>query len=176
MDLITLDRIKLLHPDIRQEVRAGYEFVNNKQLGKGVRLRFAHTLRTPEEQNALYAQGRTKPGKVVTKAKAWQSIHNYGLAFDIVLLIDRDGNGTFETASWGIKADFDKDRQADWMEVVNYFKSIGFVWGGDWKSFKDYPHFEKSFGHTWRTLKAKYDKGDTFTEVIDGKTYTWVNL
>ena len=62
------------------------------------------------------------------------------------------------------------------MEVVNYFKSIGWEWGGDWKSFKDYPHLEKTFGYTWKTLKVKIDNGDFFTETIDGKIYQWVNL
>jgi predicted RecB family nuclease len=61
------------------------------------------------------------------------------------------------------------------MEVVKHFKSIGAVWGGDWK-FKDKPHFEITLGHTWRTLKTKLDKGDTFTEVINGVKYTYVNL
>src|SRR4051812_45095106 len=43
-------------------------------------------LRTWKEQDALYEQGRTKPGKIVTKAKGGQSYHNFGLAVDIVLL------------------------------------------------------------------------------------------
>lgn len=175
-DSITLKRIKLMHPAVRQEVRDAYMHVNNKLLGTGVRLRFAYTLRTFAEQDVLYDQGRITPGKKVTNAKGGQSTHNYGLAFDIVLLLDKDSNGTFETASWNIHADFDNDRKADWMEVVDYFKSIGWTWGGDWNSFKDYPHLEKTFDHNWRALKAKYDSGDTFIEVIDGKTYTWVNL
>ncbi len=175
-DEITLQRIKLLHPAVRQEVHDAYMHVNNTLLGKGVRLRFAYTLRTNGEQDELYAKGRTKPGNKVTNAKGGQSIHNYGLAKDIVLLIDKDGNGTFESASWDTLKDFDKDGVADWMEVVNYFKSIGWEWGGDWKSFKDYPHLEKTFGHTWKTLKAKLDTGDFFTEKINGKVYKWVNL
>ena len=183
MDNITISRIKLLHPKVRQEVLDMYTYANNKLLGKGVRLRFAYTLRTNEEQDALYAQGRTKlfdnNGKrlgKVTNAKGGQSIHNYSLAFDIVLLLDKNNDGIFESASWDTKADFDKDGTSDWMEVTNYFKSKGWTWGGDWSSFKDYPHFEKTFGHTWRTLQAKYNKGETFDEVIDGITYKWVKI
>ncbi len=86
MDKITLDRIATLHPKIRQKTLDAYLHINNKLLGKGVRLRFAYTTRTIEEQNELYAQGRTKlydsKGKrlgKVTQAKGGQSIHNYHL-------------------------------------------------------------------------------------------------
>ena len=87
IDKITIERIKTLHPKIRKEVSDMYNYVNEKLLGKGVRLRFAYTYRTPEEQDKLFKQ---KPK--VTNAKAWQSIHNYGLALDIVLLYDLDNN------------------------------------------------------------------------------------
>lgn len=184
MDLVTLDRIKFMHPKLRKEVIDAYTFVNNKLLGKGVRLRFAYTLRTFKEQDDLYAQGRTKlfdsNGKrlgVVTGAKGGQSFHNYGLAFDIVILLDKNNDGVFETASWDTKADNDKDGIPDWMEVVNYFKKLGWSWGGDWKGkLVDAPHLEKTFGNTWRTLQQKYNSGDVFTETIDNKTYKWVNL
>ncbi|MXN91307.1 M15 family peptidase [Flavobacterium sp. Sd200] len=176
MDLITLNRIKLLHPAVRTDTLDIYQYINSKLLSKNVRLRFAHTLRSFTEQDNLYAIGRTKPGKKVTNAKAGQSIHNYGLAFDIVLLTDKNSDGNFETASWDIRADNDKDGQPDWMEVVNYFKSKGWMWGGDWKSFPDYPHFERTFGYNWKILQEKYNSGDVFTEVIDGITYKWVNL
>ena len=181
MDKVTLDRIATLHPKIRQKALDAYTHINNKLLGKGVRLRFAHTTRTVEEQNELYIQGRTKlydsSGKrlgKVTQAKGGESIHNYHLAFDIVLLLDKDGDGKFESVSWDM-VDFDKDGKSDWLEVVEYFKSVGFAWGGDWK-FKDKPHFEMTFGYTWRTLKKDYDLGKTFTEVINGKTYTYVQI
>jgi peptidoglycan L-alanyl-D-glutamate endopeptidase CwlK len=181
MDKVTLDRIATLHPKIRQKVLAAYLYVNNKLLGKGVRLRFAYTTRTNEEQAEMYAQGRTKlfdsTGKrlgIITQAKAGQSIHNYHLAFDIVLLLDKDGDGKFESATYEM-LDFDKDGKKDWLEVVEYFKSIGFTWGGDWK-FKDAPHFEMTFGHSWRTLMESVRNGKTFTEVINGKTYTYVKI
>ena len=159
LDKITVEKIKTLHPKIRNEVLELYSHVNEKLLGKGVRLRFAYTYRSPEEQNQLFNQ---KPK--VTNAKAWQSIHQYGLAFDIVLLYDLDNDGNFETASWDIKKDFDKDGIADWMEVTNYFKSKGYEWGGDWKSFKDVPHFQKVFGLTWQQMKSKIDNKDYILE------------
>jgi len=160
-----------------------YTHVNQNLLGKGVRLRFAYTLRTDAEQAELYAQGRTKlfdnAGKrlvIVTNAKPGQSIHNYGLAFDIVLLLDKNGDGVFEAASWDTKADNDKDGVTDWVEVTNYFKSKGWAWGGDWKSLKDYPHFEKTFGHTWKTLHVKMDNQEIISENIAGKNYIYPTL
>lgn len=170
-DKVTLERINTLHPKIRKEVYDAYMYVNEKLLPKGVRLRFAYTIRTNKEQDSLYAQGRTmlfdKYGKrlgKVTNAKGGQSIHNYGLAFDIVILLDKNGDGVFETASWSV------DKY--WMAAINYFKSIGWNWGGDWTSFKDYPHMEKPFGNTWRTLKEKMDKGET----ISDNGYSYPNI
>lgn len=144
MDKITIDRIKLLHPKVREEVQEIYEEICEALKGRAM-CRFSYTLRTFAEQDALFAQGRTKPGKIVTKARGGQSYHNYGLAVDIVLLVDRDGNGTFESAAWDTKTDFDGDKVSDWMEVVNIFKRYGWTWGGDWR-FVDAPHFEKPLG------------------------------
>lgn len=153
-DKITLERIKKLHPKVIAEVEKIYDEIAEAVTGKVI-CRFSHTLRTFAEQNALYAIGRTKSGKRVTNAKGGQSYHNYGLAVDIVLLVDKDGNGTYETASWDTKADFDRDRIADWQEIVAIFKRYGWEWGGDW-GFKDYPHFQKSFGKSITTLQNLY--------------------
>lgn len=158
MDSITIERINKAHPKIREMLLKQYTEANNL-LGKGSRLRFAYVHRTPEEQNALFNK-RPK----VTNAKAWQSIHNYGLAFDIVLLYDNDLNGSFEEASWSLIKDYDKDSKADWMEVTNYFKSKGWTWGGDWKKFKDAPHFEMTFGYTWQQLKVIVESGQTIID------------
>jgi len=158
MDLITIQRISEAHPKLRAKLLEEYKEANNL-LGKGSRLRLAYVYRSNALQDKLYNQ-RPK----VTNAKGGQSIHNYGLAFDIVMLYDNDGDGTFEEASWSMIKDFDKDSKADWMEVTNYFKSKGWEWGGDWKSFKDAPHFQMDFGHTWQSLKAKIDTGDVIKD------------
>ncbi len=152
MDKITIERIKKAHPELRESLLVQYHEANNL-LGAGVRLRFAYVYRTNAEQDALYLK---KPK--VTNAKGGQSIHNYGLAFDIVLLIDKDKDGVFEEASWNTLKDYDGDKTADWMEIVAYFKSKGWDWGGDWESFKDAPHFEFNYGFTWRELKQMVDK------------------
>ena len=155
MDNITLDRIKQLHPKLRDEVNEIYKEICEALKGSAM-CRFAYTLRTFKEQDDLYAIGRGKPGKVVTNAKGGQSYHNYGLAVDIVLLKDKDKNGTFESASWETNVDFDGDGQADWMEVVAIFKRHGWEWGGDWK-FTDLPHFQKTLGMSVTDLLKKYN-------------------
>lgn len=156
-DQKTLERIQLLHPKLRDEAVELYDEILASLTGSAI-CRFAYTLRTFAEQDALFAQGRSKPGKVVTNAKGGQSYHNYGLAIDIVLILDKDKNGTFETASWDLKTDFDGDKKADWMEVVQIFKRYGFEWGGDWK-FVDAPHFQKTFGKSIYELRALHTAG-----------------
>lgn len=159
-DQITLDRIKLLHPKLRDEAVLLYEEIVKALSGKAG-CRFSHTLRTFAEQDALYAQGRTKKGPIVTKAKGGQSYHNYGLAVDIVLLIDNDGDGIYEAASWDEKGDYDGDRKSDWMEIVTIFKKYGWEAGIDWH-FRDAPHFQKTFGKSIIELQQlhKTDKVD----------------
>ena len=152
MDNITLQRIQILHPKIRNEVAYLIEKAN-AQLTKHSQIRVVQGYRTFAEQQALYDQGRTKPGPKVTNAKPGQSFHNYGLAIDFALLIDG------KQISWDIQKDWDGDLISDWLEVVKVFKEAGYVWGGQWK-FKDNPHFEKAFSYTWQQLLEKYKKKD----------------
>lgn len=152
MDKKTLERIALLHPKLRAEATQIYTEICEALKGRAI-CRFAYTLRTFAEQDALFAQGRTKPGAKVTNARGGQSYHNYGLAVDIVLLKDTNGDGTFETASWETNVDFDGDGVADWIEVVQIFKRYGWEWGGDWK-FTDKPHFQKTLGYSISTLQS----------------------
>ncbi|MNP23670.1 Peptidoglycan L-alanyl-D-glutamate endopeptidase CwlK precursor [compost metagenome] len=106
-------------------------------------------LRTIAEQNELYAQGRTKPGQVVTNAKGGYSYHNFGVAIDFALLLP-DG----KQVSWDLQRDGNSNREADWQEVAKIGKSLGFAWGGDWVRFRDYPHFEMTFGLTTAQCRA----------------------
>ncbi len=152
MDKITLDRIEFLHPKLRAEALAIYKEICEELKGR-VMCRFSFTYRSVKEQNDIYAQGRTKPGKIVTNAKGGSSYHNYGLAIDIVLILDKNGDGKYETASWDTKLDFDSDGKSDWQEVVAIFKSYGWEWGGDWK-FVDAPHFQKTFGYSIKQLQT----------------------
>jgi peptidoglycan L-alanyl-D-glutamate endopeptidase CwlK len=88
------------------------------------------TYRTPQEQLDLYAQGRTKAGAIVTRIKKGGKHNSYpSQAFDIA----------FKT----------KDGQLDWSPKL--FKAFADIitkqhplveWGGNWRSFKDLPHFQ----------------------------------
>ena len=146
MDAPTITRIDKAHPRIKELLLNQYKEIN-RRLPKHVRLRFSSVYRSPEEQDVLFKQ---RPR--LTKAKGWQSIHNYGLAFDVVILYDKDKNGTFEAASWYVN-------DVNFLAVVKYFQLKGWEWGGAWKSFPDCPHFQMTFGHTAKTLKALIDKG-----------------
>lgn len=150
-DKITLERIKLLHPKLREEVGEIYDEISEALSGSAL-CRFSYTLRTFAEQDAIYAQGRTKPGKIVSNAKAGLSYHNYGMAVDIVLII----NG--KEASWDTIKDFDGDGKSDWKEVVTIFKQFGWEAGIDWK-FRDAPHFQKTLGYSVRQLLALHQSG-----------------
>lgn len=145
MDQPTLNKIKTLHPRLRGEMELIVNECNFRLKGRA-QIRITQGLRTFSEQQALYNQGRTAPGKKVTNAKAGQSVHNYGSAVDIVLIIDG------KTASWDVRKDWDGDKIADWDECVKVFAKYGYSWGGNWQSFKDFPHFEKIGMNNWRVL------------------------
>jgi len=79
-------------------------------------------------------------------------------------LLDKNNDSIFEEASWDTRADWDKDGTPDWSEVRDYFKLKGWSYGGDWQNFKDYPHFEKTFGLTISQMKSKIDNKDYILE------------
>lgn len=107
----------------------------------------------------MYAKGRTKPGKIVTHAKAGGSYHNYGLAIDFCLML-KGG----KEVSWDRNKDTDADNKKDWDEVVAAFKHFGWEWGGDWSNFKDYPHFQKTLGFSTADLLKKHNNKELDTE------------
>lgn len=96
---------------------------------EGIYVLITDGYRSNAEQDALYAQGRTKPGPIVTNAKGGQSNHNKGIAVDFCLT-NKEGTAAYWTVN------------KDWKRVAAIAKSKGFEWGGDWTSFKDNPHLE----------------------------------
>lgn len=88
--------------------------------------------RSIAEQNDLYAQGRTKPGKIVTNVKGGQSWHNYGLAVDFVIFDERTATGGGGKPHW---------ESPHLEKVAQIAESHGLEWGGRWK-MKDTPHLQ----------------------------------
>lgn len=148
MDLQTLlkkseSKLNSVHPTLKAKGIALVE----KAYAEGIWILITHGLRTMEEQNALYQKGRDKNGKVinkkdvVTNAKAGYSFHNFGLAIDFAVY-----NSDGKTINWTV--------DNKWKRVGAIGKSLGLEWGGDWTSFKDYPHFQLTFGLTCADLRA----------------------
>ena len=187
MDQLSINRIETLHPNLKGKARLDYEGANNL-LGKGVRLRISYAIRSFAEQTALYAQGReslleinrlrklaglqpiveSESKNKVTNAQAGESYHQYGMAFDIVIMYDKNGDGIFEEASWDTVRDGDKDGVSDWMEVTKYLVDRGWT-NGFWINGKhwDKPHFQYTYGLSIKQLQDKYNK----KEFISGTTY-----
>jgi len=135
-------RLAALHPLLAERGRA----MLDRCAQRGLALVVTQGLRTWEEQDALYAQGRTAPGKIVTKARGGQSYHNFGLAFDILVL---DAMG---------KADWDSSHPG-WSQAADVGKALGLEWGGDWQTIKDQPHFQYTGGLGLDRCRLLYPKG-----------------
>ncbi|MBM7571209.1 M15 family metallopeptidase [Aquibacillus albus] len=114
---------------------------------QGITIIITDDIRTIEEQDAIYARGRTEPGSIVTYAEGGESYHNYGLAIDFALLSESG------EIIWDINYDGNQNGKADWTEVAVIAKELGFQWGGDWERFKDYPHLQMTFGYSIWQLK-----------------------
>lgn len=138
-----------LHP----EVEANAELLKQKAAEKGILVRITDGFRSFEEQNTLYAQGRTEPGNIVTYAKGGESYHNYGLAVDYAIV---QGNGE---VTWDLEYDGNGNSKSDWHEVGQIGKELGFTWGGDWEDFKDYPHLQMDYGLSLEQLQNSYNPG-----------------
>lgn len=105
----------------------------------GIDLIVTSTYRDNEKQDALYAIGRTKPGNIVTKARAGQSWHNYRLAFDVVPVVHGK-------AVW--------NDSALWKTIGSLGVAMGLEWAGNWTRFREYPHFQYTGGLTLADLQA----------------------
>jgi peptidoglycan LD-endopeptidase CwlK len=111
----------------------------------GVTAEVISGLRSWQQQAALFAQGRTKPGRIVTKARAGSSWHNYGLAMDLGLF----AGGKYLDESAPTKAD------RIYRELGDVAASLGIEWAGNWKSFPEGPHFQWTAGQTLSQLREK---------------------
>lgn len=105
----------------------------------GVDALITSTYRDAESQNALYAQGRTLPGRKVTNVRGGDSFHNWRVAFDFVPVV----NGK---AIW--------DDAKLWEKCGRLAESVGLEWGGRWSGFVDKPHCQDTGGLTLAQYKA----------------------
>lgn len=115
--------ISRLRPDVEASCRRWLARCREE----GLNVLVTSTVRDREYQEWLYAQGRTRPGKIVTNGRRptfhWDKA---GLAFDFCKNVrghEYDDPGFFRAAA----------------ELA---KPLGFSWGGDWRSFPDLPHIQ----------------------------------
>lgn len=111
-----------------------------KMEGWGYKVMVHQGFRSIAEQDYLYAQGRTRGGSVVTNAKGGESLHNYGVAFDMVFISDGK-------PSW--------DNRFPWDLLGRAGQELGLEWGGAWKTFVDRPHFQMLQGYTLGDFQNK---------------------
>lgn len=125
--------------DLQSKVAAMCSEFINRCKAEGIDVIITSTYRDAASQDALYAQGRTKPGKKVTNARAGQSYHNWGVAFDFCPIV----NG-----------------KAIWNDVALYTKcgeiaeGIGLEWAGRWTKFKEMAHCQYTGGLTLKDFQA----------------------
>jgi len=121
----------------------------NMAAGGNKDVRIISGTRTYEEQDDLFAQGRTKAGKIVTNAKGGQSNHNFGIAWDI---------GLFDNGSYN---ENDDDYIALAHAVLPNMNSL--EWGGNWHSFKDFPHYQlKTVSESVAAIRQLFEDGEVF--------------
>lgn len=118
--------------DLVPEAQVLFHEFAMKMHDAGIQFIVTCTFRSQAEQDNLYAQGRTMPGRKVTWTR--NSRHTSRKAFDIAII--RDGK-----VCWDIKADVNENEIPDYTEAGRIGESVGLVWGGNWKT-PDYPHFQ----------------------------------
>jgi len=125
--------------DLLPQVKTRVEAFIKACKAENIDLLITSTYRDNESQNALYAQGRTAGGSIVTNAKAGQSFHNWRCAVDVVPIVN--GKAVWNDVN-------------TWARIGVIGKSVGLEWAGDWKKFKEFPHFQYTGGVTLAQLSS----------------------
>ena len=133
-----------LHPVVQERTNQ----LVQQAAQKGISIIITDDFRSAADQDLLYEKGRSIEGNIVTHAKGGESYHNFGLAVDFA--IKTSSNDVI----WDMKFDGNGNSVADWTEVVQLAKELGFEWGGDWAKFKDYPHLQMNFGLSIADLQS----------------------
>lgn len=138
LDKRTIENLSGLHPKVRQMAEQLLHTIETPMAELGVTVVVISGLRSWEAQAALYAQGRTKPGKIVTKAQPGNSWHNYGLAMDLAL---------FDSKTRVYLDEKDPKRaDAAYAKIATTAEAQGWEWAGRWKRFCETPHFQFTGG------------------------------
>lgn len=123
-----------LHPVVKSKAESLLKLAKQQNID----LVITSTYRDDESQAALYAQGRTKPGLIVTNAKPGQSWHNWRCALDVVPI--RNGKPVWGTT--GLDGDL-------WRKVGEIGESVGLEWAGRWTGkLREMAHFQYTGGLT----------------------------
>jgi len=144
-DLRSEGNIQSLQPKAQEIARKFLKQVNDKLGGDDLVIKIISGTRTYAEQDALFAQGRTKfPGPVVTHARGGQSNHNFGVAWDI---------GIFDGGKYIPESPL-------YRKAGDIGKSLGLEWGGDWKSIQDEPHFQAIAESKLAQVRVEFEAGE----------------
>ena len=127
--------------DLRPDVAENCRTLLAECRKHGLNVLIVNTLRDNEYQATLYAQGRTKPGSIVTNS-ATTTFHGAGLAFDFCKNVKGH----------------EYDDAAFFLNVAIIAKAMGFTWGGDWKSFPDKPHLQWDEGGKYTNAMIRAGK------------------
>lgn len=145
IDARSADTLATLLPKAQAAGRAFLEEANAVLKPYGLTVKAIGGNRSYAEQDALYAQGRTRPGSVVTNAKGGYSLHNFQIAFDCGIFCDKK-----------------------YLQDSPHYKTIGKLagkhgleWGGDWKSLKDFPHYQLATKLGLAQMRDLVSKGQT---------------
>jgi peptidoglycan LD-endopeptidase CwlK len=126
VDKISEDRLALVHPELARRVR----MLSDKCEAAGISIRVTCGLRTYDEQQELWDQGRSDPGQIVTNAMPGYSWHNFGLAVDIAPGIP--GGPAFKP-DWN-------EMDPQWKQVLTLALTCQLSEGAVWRTFPDFPH------------------------------------
>jgi peptidoglycan L-alanyl-D-glutamate endopeptidase CwlK len=128
LDAISKVRLEQVNPSLAAAI-AQMDVILS---GEGIQFRVTQGLRTWAEQNALYAQGRTIPGSIVTNAKGGESWHNLGVAVDLVPM-----DQIPPQPDWDIS-------HPVWQRMIQVAESLGLYSGSEFICLKDYPHLQET--------------------------------
>jgi len=133
-----------LHPVVQERTNQLVQHAAQK----GISIVITDDFRSAEDQDLLFEKGRSTEGNIVTHAKGGESYHNFGIVVDFAI------KNSSDDVIWDMKYDGNGNSVADWTEVVQLAKELGFNWGGDWANFKDYPHLQMNFGLSIAELQS----------------------